>query len=65
MDIIMYKKAVTFLTKFINDRKSLISENAPIAKSSSPAHLPISEPFERAAPESVGISSTYLLRFLV
>ena len=64
MDIIMYKKAVTFLTKFINDRKSLISENAPITKSSSPAHLPISEPFERAAPESVGISSTYLLRFL-
>ena len=64
MDIIMYKKAATFITKLINDRKELIREGAPITKHASPARLPIHSPFERATPESVGISSSHLYDFL-
>ncbi len=64
MDIILYKKAASFLTKLYSDRKSLISETRTVTKTSSPAHLPIQEPFERATPEEVGIESATLLSFL-
>ena len=64
MDIIMYKKAVTFLTDFVSDRKALISEGRAITKTASPAHLSIQSPFERATPESVGVESGHLQSFL-
>ncbi|MBQ9748315.1 MAG: serine hydrolase [Clostridia bacterium] len=64
MDIIMYKKAVTFLTKFYGNRKELIEEDMPITKKASPAALPIAHPFPRATPESVGIESAHLFSFL-
>jgi CubicO group peptidase (beta-lactamase class C family) len=64
MDIIMYKKAATFLTNFYSDRKALISEVPVVSKTASPAHLPVIHPFERATPESVGIESEHLHAFL-
>ncbi len=64
MDIIMYKKAATFLTKFYSERKTLMSESMTVAKNASPALLPIMHPFERSAPEAVGVSSSHLQAFL-
>lgn len=64
MDIIMYKKAVTFLTNFLSDRKALSAEGNAVTKNASPTHSPIQAPFERTAPESVGIESAHLLAFL-
>lgn len=64
MDIIMYKKAATFLTKFFSDRKELITEGAAVTKAASPARLPIIQPFERIAPEAVGVESAHLHAFL-
>ncbi len=64
MDILQYKKAAVFLTKFYSDRKELIRENAPITKPVSPMALPIHDPFPRATAEEVGIESDRLLRFL-
>ncbi len=64
MDLMLYKKAASFLTKFYSDRKSLQKEGAPITKLASPAHLPIHHPFPRVMPESVGVESGYLHAFL-
>ncbi len=64
MDIILYKKAASFLTKFYSDRKALVKEDSPVTKRSSPAHLPIHTPFPRSAPEDVGVDSTRLQAFL-
>ncbi len=64
MDIIMYKKAVTFLTRFYGNRNELIRKDAQITKKASPAVLPIAHPFPRATPESVGIESSHMLAFL-
>ena len=64
MDIIMYKKAATFLTNFLSDRKALSTDGIAVTKNASPTHSPIQSPFERATPESVGIESAHLLAFL-
>ncbi len=64
MDIIMYKKAVSFLTKFYGNRNELIREDTAITKKASPAMLPISHAIPRTSPEAVGVDSAHLLAFL-
>lgn len=64
MDIIMYKKALDFISKLYGNRQDIrYIEQAP-PKVKRPTYAPIIDPFERASPESVGISSERLLSFL-
>ncbi len=64
MDILLYKKAANFLTRFYSDRKSLIPEEHAVTKSASPVRAPIQSPFARVTPEEVGIDSAHLQAFL-
>ena len=64
MDIIMYKKAIDFISKLYNDRGSIDYIAAKPPKTERPSCTPITFPFERATPESVGIRSGHLLSFL-
>jgi len=64
MDIIMYKKALDFISKLCGNREDIrYIEHAP-PRAERPVCAPIIDPFERATPESVGISSERLLSFL-
>lgn len=64
MDIIMYKKALDFISKLYGNRENIdyISKKHP--KTEQPSCTPILYPFERATPESVGISGERMLSFL-
>ncbi len=64
MDLFMYKKTASFLTKFYSDRKALITPERSLTKPCLPSHSPIIAPFPRVTPESEGISSTHLQDFL-
>lgn len=64
MDIIMYKKALDFISKLCSDRTAIHFIEKTYPKKVLPSFSPILYPFERATPESVGISSKRIFAFL-
>lgn len=64
MDIIMYKKALDYLSGLYGSRESLRVLPKKYKKPASPVHSPVLYPFERAVPESVGIRTEKILAFL-
>ena len=64
MEILMYKKALSFFTQLYNKREELKYYGAHPMKAKMPMKQPIKDPFPRATPESVGITSEYLHLFL-
>ena len=64
MDIIMYKKALDYLSGLYGSRESLRVLPKKYKKPASPVHSPVLYPFERAAPESVGMRTEKILAFL-
>ena len=64
MDIIMYKKAVDFISTLHKDRSELHVHGQEPTKPLLPTRSPIESPLERATPESVGIPSEKLMAFL-
>lgn len=64
MDILMYKKTIDFVSLLYKDKNELHASHAPRTKSALPDRTPITDPFPRATPESVGIRSETLLAFL-
>lgn len=64
MEILMYKKALSFFTQLYGNREELKYYGAHPMKAKMPMKTPVKEPFLRATPESVGITSEYLQLFL-
>ena len=64
MDIIMYKKALDFISKLYGNRGDIDYIGKIPSKTERPSCAPILYPFERATPESVGISGERMLSFL-
>ena len=64
MDIIMYKKALDFISKLYGNRGDIDYIGKIPSKTERPSCAPILSPFERATPESVGISGERMLSFL-
>ena len=64
MEILMYKKALSFFSQLYNNRDEVKYFGAHPMKPKLPLRTPIKEPFSRATPESVGIQSEYLYHFL-
>ncbi len=64
MEILMYKKALSFFTQLYSNRDEVKYYGAHPMKPKMPMCKPISAPFPRATPESVGIKSEYLQAFL-
>lgn len=64
MELLMYKKALSFLTQLYHKRDEVKYFGARPMKPKLPVHAPIVYPFSRAVPETVGISSAYLHAFL-
>ena len=64
MEILMYKKALSFFTQLYGNRDEVKYYGAHPMKPKMPMRKPINDPFPRATPESVGIKSEYLQAFL-
>ena len=64
MEILMYKKALSFFTHLYSNREEVKYFGAHPMKPKMPKCLPVSDPFPRATPESVGIRSEHLQAFL-
>lgn len=64
MEILMYKKALSFFTQLYSNRDEVKYYGAHPMKPKMPMRKVINEPFPRATPESVGIRSEYLQSFL-
>ena len=64
MEIFMYQKALSFFTQLHSNRSELKYYGAHPMKAKMPMRTPVRDPFPRATPESVGITSEYLQLFL-
>ena len=64
MEILMYKKALSFFTQLYNNRDAAKYFGSRPMKPKLPTRIPVQYPFSRATPESVGIRSEHLYAFL-
>jgi len=64
MEILMYKKALSFFTQLYNNRDEVKYFGAHPMKPKLPTRTPVRDPFPRVTPESVGVRSEHLYAFL-
>ena len=64
MEILMYKKALSFFTQLYNNRDEAKYFGARPMKPKLPMRMAVQYPFPRATPESVGVRSEHLYAFL-